>query len=214
MERGNARRWIYRVFPAAVCAALALAASGCASMVVTGPKKVLAMKEKSAKTASIDTAGYGGPSDHVLAFGLTGVPVTTMAQVNPHLPPVHARLGVAGVIGSKKAGYDDAFYYYPVYLPPLAVGSKMATTHMFHNGAYYYYITFPLNGDEDFSFAATKPGLLYLGDFSPDFVSMSLVGVKKVGSANELYCLRSILPQFKGTAWEQVIQARIKELAE
>lgn len=214
MERGKTRRRIDSLFLAAACAAFALSASGCASMVVANPRKVVAVKEKSAKTVSYKNAEYGGPSDHTLAFGLTGVPDLNMVQVDPDLPPVHAKLGVAWAVGAKQTPYDDALYYYIVYLPPLAVGSKMATSYMFFNGASYYYITFPLNSEERFSFAATKPGLLYLGDFSPDFRSMSLNGVKKVGSSQELFCLRKMLPRFKGSEWEAVIEERIKELAE
>lgn len=213
MEHGITRARIRFGVLALACAVFALAFSSCASMVIANPKKVIAVKAKSTKALSYKKTEYGSPSGNVLAFGLTGVPTVNMAQVDPDLPPVHARLGVAGVVSASKTPYEDVYFYYVVYLPPLAVGSKMATTHMFHNGAYYYYITFPLNGDEDFSFAATRPGLLYLGDFSPDFVSMSLNGVKKVGSGHELFCLQKILPQFKGTEWEPVIQARIKELS-
>lgn len=175
--------------------AAALLLSSCIS---TQPRTV---NKKQLLDPSNSTLAYGYLGFKTL-FGTTGAEFGTYYQVNPAFEPV--KLTAIQPLGRSSPMY---------YLQPVETGSSMKLLYFqLTSGRTVTYFQPGLLGRNKSDFRAEKPGLLYLGSH---IIAASLKGwefAEQEAENGELKLLREMLPAFKKTPWQSVIEARIKEL--
>ncbi len=167
---------------------------------------------------------YGDPSNTTLVFGSVSADVgifgnildniyrLTYIQLNPQKD--------AMVISPGRVG--PTFFTQPL---PLGLSLKLAYFYYKPNSQTIIYNYRGVQGKSPIDFRTEKPGLLYLGSFV--YCTEEYAKTKKetfsfrynnrdfypVGTISELTSLKSILPYYKGTAWEPIILKRIEELS-
>ena len=167
---------------------------------------------------------YGDPSNTTLVFGSVSGEVSTSGymyddiykltyiQLNPQKD--------AMVISPGRVG--TTFFTQPL---PLGLSLKLAYFYYKPNYQTFIYNYSGVQGKSPIDFCTEKPGLLYLGSFV--YCTEEYAKTKKetfsffynnrnfypVGTISELASLKSILPYYKGTAWEPIILKRIEELS-
>jgi hypothetical protein len=170
---------------------------------------------------AIKKSAYGSPSDCALVYGsaaqikflLAPGPLNNleMIQLNPEQQPM--------IITPARSGYT-------FFTEPLAVGSSIRifyfsitqgrVTTFYHRG---------IQGSGPTDVKLAKPGLLYLGSlvycdkkyledkkFSFRVWDGGTTDLYPAGEESETSALKALLPKFRGTDWEPLINARIEEL--
>jgi len=184
--------------------ALALTLAGCASV---GPSRV-------------SRDDIGDPAEQTLLFGYLGnhgliqkhaLPLARFIQLEPTRPN-------ALVTAVRPQGDSGIFY-----LPPLQTGSSLKlleyttksgqTTTTWGQG---------ISGKYPYDPRLAKPGLQYFGAFAQAYRDVELESGEKSrewgileieDDGYELKALKALRTNFKGTAWEAIIDARIQELS-
>ncbi|MBN1519842.1 MAG: hypothetical protein JW923_07115 [Spirochaetales bacterium] len=143
--------------------------------------------------------GYLG---HQTMFGVSALQYCKYYQVNPD--------SEARVIDAiRPSSVSNPVFF----LDPVAVGSSWQLLYFqMTSGNTITYFYLGMVGKDAYDFRAEKPGLLYIGSHMlvAGATQYSMQVRELVGGEEE--ALEAIRPQFKGTAWEAVIDQRLKEL--
>jgi len=192
---------------AALAPAFALIALALASCASVGP-------------SSISTKDIGGPDTHTLAYGYLGyhsifgkgaAENALFIQLNPeHEAALYYAIRPAG---------NSGFFF----LTPQPVGSSWKLLEFVKRGGNSItYYKRGVAGKNPYDPRMEKPGLYYIGAYAygrdenpdgaqSDYELWDIHELKDEGY--ELGSLKALLPNFKRTAWQGLIEARIKELS-
>lgn len=161
---------------------------------------------------TVSKKDYGSPETHTLLFGYLRVKrsysdfaardIETFVQVNPEKE---------AMILMPRYFRSPAFCIVPV-----EPGTKLRLAYAYYEITGYqsttiYSLYSTLNDPEELTlcYTAKKPGLQYVGSINREEGAYI-----KEKTSYELAALQDMQAYFKGTAWEAVINARVKELEE
>jgi len=195
-----------------VALATAFLAQSCATRPLTPLRNGSVVKQSDYGSPNDSVIVYGEAADSKGFLGMSGYLTNIeMIQLNPSLKP---------------AIITPADYHICFFTEPLPVGSSVRfLVYSIDRGRVTTVYERGLQGHSPTDCKLTKPGLLYLGSLvycNKEYIEKT-TGAKiesgydyadlyPVGEEHELRCLQTMLHVYKGTSWEQVITARIKEL--
>jgi hypothetical protein len=187
----------------AAAALIALALGSCVSV---GP-------------TTLDTKGLPGPEDHTLAFGYLGVhgPFGKTAMEYPRYIQLNPAFPAEVYIPFRPAGNTGYCYLYP---QPVGSSWKLLSYQQTSGRSVTYFMQ-GVMGKNPYDPRMEAPGLLYIGtwaygrdeSYQGSAMSMDAWGIVELpDDGYELRALEAMLPSFKKTAWQPLIERRIEEL--
>jgi hypothetical protein len=208
-----------------ICAGVALGLTVCLS-VALGSCVVLGTFMGAPTTSKMDKKDLGDPSTHAVLFGAISDGFNaSFAASDIHYLQMNTVVPAKFLASSAGMYLTKSGIYYSNPVP--AGGSYKLTKAVFrrqvYQGTEYMNLYFGLSGRAPWDLLSVNPGLNYFGTWlysdKEESEAKSIrryeknADLRRRSSPSELECLQEMLPVFKNTSWQPVIEARIKELS-